>query len=178
MVNMQALSPKNIAIFICVFGIACVMRAEGIGSELELTIGTTKGGLSVNVELLNKSSKVLWVLPWATPFEMPLLNDCFVINSMDGRKIDYIGIFARRSSPAMSDFIKIVPGDSLNASVDLARYYALSKGEFYTVSVDMAVAVKWSEPDGVGRDELVPISSNVIKLDPAKDGDKPTGSAR
>ncbi|NCD71659.1 protease [Mucilaginibacter agri] len=71
---------------------------------------------------------------WHTPFE-PLMSKYLEIKDESGVEADYRGAMAKRiMPPPASSYIKVNPRDSLSATVDLLKGFAITKPGKYTVT--------------------------------------------
>ncbi len=85
----------------------------------------------IRFTLENLSADALSVLAWYTPIE-GLHGDIFRI-TRDQEQVLYQGRMAKRGDPHPGDYMRIEPGDSISAEVDLARGYDLSLAGEYRV---------------------------------------------
>jgi peptidyl-Lys metalloendopeptidase len=86
----------------------------------------------VNVSIQNDGKSAVKILRWLTPFD-GVKDDLFEV-TIDGKTVEYIGADYKRPAPTEKDYITLQPGESFNATVDLAGYYDLSQTGFYQVS--------------------------------------------
>lgn len=97
-------------------------------------------------EVLNKSGKNIYVLPYQTPLE-GLFSDCLEVKR-DGELVPYDGPLVKRHAPGPEDYIKIQPGGSVSTDVDISSCYQVSlKGDY-------EVALREGLPDVVTKPEL------------------------
>lgn len=87
--------------------------------------------VAVAFTLENLSAEPLSVLTWYTPLE-GLHGDIFRIRR-DGEEVLYQGRLAKRGDPQAEEYVRIEPGDSVSAEVDLAGGYDLSMAGEYRV---------------------------------------------
>lgn len=87
--------------------------------------------VTVGFELENRSPAPVWVLAWNTPLE-GMMNDIFRVER-DGAEVPYEGPMVKRGNPSGSDYVRLSPGESVSAEVDLARGYDVSKPGSYRV---------------------------------------------
>lgn len=101
---------------------------------LEYTLEAQAGfaaGQPVNIKftLGNVSNETLYVLTWYTPLE-GLKGKIFKV-TRDGVEIPYEGRMVKRGNPVREDYVRIGPGESASATVDLSSGYNLSaRGEY------------------------------------------------
>ncbi|MCD8740463.1 protease [Mucilaginibacter roseus] len=96
---------------------------------------TVKMGEPVNLKftVYNPADTASKFLKWHTPFEPPL-SKYVDIKSEDGQEASYKGAMAKRMMPPPADsYIKLAPGDSISATADLSKSYAIEKPGKYTV---------------------------------------------
>ncbi|NIM14354.1 MAG: protease [Candidatus Aminicenantes bacterium] len=105
-----------------------VMLKYVLKAEESYTVGK---GVNIDFTLKNLTKKTLWVLTWYTPLE-GINGDIFRV-TRDGEEIQYIGRMVKRGSPARKDYLRIGPGESVSAKVDLSSAYDLSKAGEYRV---------------------------------------------
>jgi hypothetical protein len=103
-------------------------------AKMQIT-GSIKVGtpLEMRFTVYNDTDSALQFLKWHTPFE-PLVSKYLDIKDENGLEVDYRGAMAKRMMPPPADsYIKIQPGDSLSATVDLLKGYAITKPSKYAV---------------------------------------------
>lgn len=83
-------------------------------------------------KLTNVSDHSLNVLKWNTPFE-GWFNDYLNI-TVDGKRVNYNGAMVKRFRPSEDDYSMIKPGQSKQATVNLAEGYDLSSKGVYSLS--------------------------------------------
>jgi peptidyl-Lys metalloendopeptidase len=86
----------------------------------------------VNVSMKNDGKTSVKILRWLTPFD-GVKDNLFEV-AVDGETVEYIGADYKRPAPTEKDYITLQPGESFDATVDLAGYYDLSKTGFYQVN--------------------------------------------
>ena len=70
---------------------------------------------------------------WHTPFERTL-SKYLDIKDEQGLEVDYIGAMAKRVMPPPADsYINVLPGDSLQTTVDIFKDYKFDKPGKYTI---------------------------------------------
>lgn len=82
--------------------------------------------------LENTSARPVWVLKWYTPLEG--FWGRILVVTRDGVEVPYRGPLAKRGQPRREDYVKIEPGQSANARLDLAVAYDLSAPGTYRVA--------------------------------------------
>ncbi len=84
---------------------------------------------SVVMTVSNPTSATLEFCRYHTPFE-GIANNIFVVRSVDGEDIAYRGKMKKRAPPGRSDYVKVRPGKTTSAEVDLAEGWTLVPGEY------------------------------------------------
>lgn len=80
----------------------------------------------VTVTVANPTEQARVFCTYHTPFE-GIRNDIFVVTA-GGAEVDYRGKLAKRAPPGPEDFIRLAPGESRSAQVDLQEGYPLPVG--------------------------------------------------
>ncbi len=84
----------------------------------------------INFSLKNETDKPLFVLKWYTPLE-GIRGDIFTV-TLEGKPLRYEGPMVKRGDPVRDDYVRIPPGGSVEAEVDLSQAYPFSKaGEYH-----------------------------------------------
>ena len=86
----------------------------------------------VRFALHNASSRTLYALKWYTPRE-GVLGDIFRV-TRDGQELVYLGRLVKRGSPTASDYVKLDPGGSTSANVDIGPPYQIATAGAYAVA--------------------------------------------
>ncbi|MEN0055672.1 MAG: protease [Mucilaginibacter sp.] len=96
---------------------------------------TIKAGDSVLMKftVYNNADSAQQFCKWHTPFE-PLMSKYLEVKDQTGQEMQYQGAMAKRMMPPpASSYIKVNAKDSLSASVDLVKGYALKQPSKYTI---------------------------------------------
>lgn len=88
-------------------------------------------------KLTNTGSTPLWVLRWNTPIE-GLVGDCFEI-ARDGQVVSFQGRMIKRATPEATEYVRIEPGQSREARVDLRAVYKVEEKGKYELRFDSAL---------------------------------------
>ncbi len=96
-----------------------------------LTVG---GPAGVRFVLTNPSREPVWFLRWNTPFE-GWLGSIFTVTGPDGTELAYTGPMMKRGNPNGEEYLQIPAGGSVDAVVNLADVYDLSKPGRYRLRV-------------------------------------------
>ena len=87
--------------------------------------------VTIGFSLENVSSEPLWVLKWYTPLEG--LWGKILRVTRDGTQVPYQGPLAKRGPPRLEDYVRIEPGRSASAEIDLSKAYDTSVPGAYRV---------------------------------------------
>jgi hypothetical protein len=101
--------------------ILCTIKSFVLKSNVWVNVtfsNTTSSAVAVWNRNLLKDTVLTWVA-----FEVCL----------DGKRVDYIGKEIKRLAPGSNEFYKMEPGEICTATVDLGRYYDLSRVGVYQV---------------------------------------------
>ncbi len=77
----------------------------------------------IKFTLENLSGREIWVLKWYTPLEG--LKGRILKVFCESKEILYEGRIVKRADPATEDYVRLSPGGSVSAEVDLSSAYAL-----------------------------------------------------
>lgn len=83
------------------------------------------GSVRLRLTLSNRGTRAIQVLEWATPFEgwmSPWLEV-----RLNGQVLPYQGASVKRGDPAATEYLRLAPGRSRQATVDLAEVYDLTR---------------------------------------------------
>jgi hypothetical protein len=97
---------------------------------------TVKAGDSVLMKftVYNNADSTQQFCKWHTPFE-PLMSKYLEVKDESGQEISYQGVMAKRiMPPPASSYIKVNSKDSISASVDLMKAYAIKSPSKYTIT--------------------------------------------
>ncbi len=95
-----------------------------------VTIGNP---LELKFTVANNTDTIQQFLKWDTPFE-PLVSKYLDVKDADGTQVNYRGAMAKRAMPPSADsYIKLNPGDSLVAKINLLDGYAITRASKYTI---------------------------------------------
>ena len=89
---------------------------------------------SIRFELSNGSDAALRVLTWNTPLEG--WKGTVLRVTRDGEELPYQGPMLKRGDPQADDYVEIAAGGRVDATVDLAEVYDVSRPGTYTVEAD------------------------------------------
>jgi peptidyl-Lys metalloendopeptidase len=120
-----------------------------VGQELESA--TTEPRMGVNLttdrQTTSTSPKALFtvtvrnngqsnarLLRWAVP-DSELEESLFDVK-LDGQPVQYLGAHYKRGVARAEDYVHLKPGESLTRTVDLTRFYDLSRTGTYSITVD------------------------------------------
>lgn len=86
---------------------------------------------SVRWQITNTSKEAVYVLRWETPLD-GLSRSIFDV-TQNGKSVRYMDQFVHWGHPEASDFVKIAPGQTLSADVNLAASYEMTQAGSYDV---------------------------------------------
>ncbi len=86
---------------------------------------------SITVTLTNTSKSPVYLLKWNTPLG-EITEDLFDIR-FKGERVPYVGKVVKRTYPTASDYVELMPGQSLSGDVELSGVYDLYQSGDYTV---------------------------------------------
>jgi hypothetical protein len=89
---------------------------------------------SLRFELANGSGSALWVLKWNTPLEG--WKGTVLRVTRDGEELPYQGPMLKRGDPQREAYLEIPAGGKVDATVDLAEVYDVSRPGTYKVEAD------------------------------------------
>jgi hypothetical protein len=108
---------------------------QGLSAKMELP-ASVKAGDSVILKFIvyNSSGSIQQFCKWHTPFE-PLMSKYLEVKDQNGDEAMYRGPMAKRMMPPPAgSYIKVNPKDSLSASVDVLKAYAITKPGKYSIT--------------------------------------------
>lgn len=97
---------------------------------------TIKAGDSVLIKftVYNNADSTQQFCKWHTPFE-PLMSKYLEVKEETGQEMQYQGAMAKRMMPPpASSYVKVNAKDSISATVDLIKAYALKQSSKYTIT--------------------------------------------
>lgn len=121
--------------------------AVKVNLNFEKNVYGYEESVPVNVAITNQSKASVKILRWLTPFD-GVKEDLFVV-TLDGKPVEYTGAHYKRPAPTEKDYITIRPGDTFEATVDLAGYYDLSRTGFYQVNYEVEAANVFSHQNNL-----------------------------
>jgi hypothetical protein len=92
----------------------------------------TGEAVKLSFTLTNNTDTSLYVLKWYTPLE-GIAGEIFRVER-DGQAVPYQGILATRATPSTEDYVRLEPGASASAEVNLAPAYDFSQAGEYTIA--------------------------------------------
>ncbi len=87
--------------------------------------------VSINVTFTNNSKQPISFLKWQTPFD-GIESSLFSV-TLNEKEVIYTGIEVKRGTPTESDYITILPKESLTKEVNLGDYYDFSVTGNYSI---------------------------------------------
>jgi hypothetical protein len=112
---------------------ASMPAPPAIGCELSVPKrGALGRPVPLTMRLHNTGASVLHLLTWGTPFEEAWFQP-FVEVTHDGRTVSYGGASVKRGEPAADEYLRVAPGQSRQATIDLAEVFDFSVPGRYEV---------------------------------------------
>lgn len=106
---------------------------------------------SVRWQITNTSNEAVYVLKWETPLD-GLSRSIFEV-SQNGKAVRYMDQVVHWGEPQANDFVKIAPGQTLGADVNLAASYEMTQAGSYNVRFDGQLSYVMAEDLKSGRVE-------------------------
>lgn len=127
------------------------------GAAVRLNISVRQNQALARLEFTNPTSSDVFIEKYNACVDGEIENNVFQIQ-WDGHVVDYTGILAKRRRPLPEDYVKIPPGGTLTALVDLVRAYHFPAGSRIYDATYSAVI---SYPD---REGIWTLTSNTERL--------------
>lgn len=109
-----------------------VTTASAAGIEVSLDAAAKDAGSGkIDYRLVNDTGTTIHVLRWQTPVD-GLTADLFRV-TRDGEEVAYTGPMYKRVEPREQDYIELLPGQSIDAEVDLSAWYDMRSGGRFEV---------------------------------------------
>jgi hypothetical protein len=117
---------------------------------------------SLRFELANGSDSTLRVLKWNTPLEG--WKGTVLRVSRNGEELPYQGPMLKRGDPQSDAYVEIPAGGQVDATVDLAEVYDVSRPGTYKIEVDGDLIDVTSEPAPRPRDrhQAMPLDCGAV----------------
>ena len=110
---------------------SCTCSANGWPVSLDMACNKALSGVACSFEFTNNANEDLYLLKRNTPLEG--LNSQFVSVSLDGRPLEYEGIYIYRLPPTKDEFVLLKAGESISASVQITDAFSIDTDGLYTV---------------------------------------------
>lgn len=94
----------------------------------------TADKIECKFHLTNNGKQDYSVLKWHTPLD-GLKSDCLTVIS-NGKKLQYDGIYLRRSAPGPDQYLLIKAGKTVSSTFDVSDAYDMTKAGLYSIAVD------------------------------------------
>ena len=82
----------------------------------------------------NNGKKDYSVLKWRTPLD-GLRSNCLAVDA-NGKKLQYDGIYTKRSAPSPDQYLLVKPGQTVSSTFDVSDAYDMTKAGLYSMAVD------------------------------------------
>ncbi|MDB5013861.1 MAG: protease [Daejeonella sp.] len=108
---------------------------KGLTAKMAIQDTIKMGSLAqLRFTVYNDADTVQQFCKWHTPFE-PLMSKYLEVKDENGLEVQYLGAMAKRMMPPPeSSYIKVNAKDSISATVNLLKAYAIEKTSKYTIS--------------------------------------------
>lgn len=150
--------PQRIAA--CTLLLATTLSSQAAG-DIAVTITPERAALGkrdevlVTVTLTNTGSTPERLLKWRTPFVAP--EAALFDITRDGQPVRYLGRKVKRAAPAEADHVRLAPGESRSARVELSSTYDMAVTGAYSVRYRVAVPETSAKADAVVRSNTAAI---------------------
>lgn len=88
--------------------------------------------VTVQTTFTNTSNAPIKFLKWDTPLEGKFYADMFTVKQENGKPVAYLGKLVKRRPATESDYITLKAKQSISATLDLSKAYAISNVGHYT----------------------------------------------
>ncbi len=112
--------------------------------------------LEVSFYLNNGTDAAVEVLPWATPLEVNISADLFVVMK-DDEILPYVGRVVKRAAPTAEDYITLESGEKLETILNLSQAYDVRAAGNYQVVLESLYL-----QDSKGSLEAVIVDNTVV----------------
>ena len=110
---------------------SCTCSANGWPVSLDMACNKVLSSVACSFEFTNNANEDLYLLKRNTPLEG--LYSEFVSVSLDGRPLEYEGIYIYRLPPTKDEFVLLKAGESISASVQITDIFSIDTDGLYTV---------------------------------------------
>ena len=123
------------------------------------------GGTRIRFELANRSQAPLRVLTWNTPWEG--WKGTILTVTHEGEELPYQGPMLKRGDPGREEYAEIAAGGRIEATVDLAEVYDVSRPGSYRVEVtgDLLDVTSEAVPRPRDRHQPMPLRCEPVTFD-------------
>jgi peptidyl-Lys metalloendopeptidase len=118
-----------------------VMLAHGCANQVSVSVTptssryTAKQKVQFTLKYKNNGPDTAYIYRWAVP-NGELQHPLFTV-TQNGKKVQYLGLLAKRAPPSAADAISLASGKEISATIDLSQAYDISKSGKYTVQFEM-----------------------------------------
>lgn len=115
---------------------SCAVAFADVPLSVSLQASNEKSAPSETVrwQLTNRSDETVYVLRWETPLD-GLSRSIFEVR-YGGKPVRYMDKIVHFGHPEASDFVRVGPGESISAEVNLAASYEMLEAATYEVSFE------------------------------------------
>ncbi|XP_011409347.2 PREDICTED: uncharacterized protein LOC105316225 [Amphimedon queenslandica] len=120
-----------LSLFCLVTYLTCALSANGWPVSLDMACNKALSAVACSFEFTNNGNEDLHLLKRNTPLEG--LNSLFVSVSLDGRPLEYEGIYIYRLPPTKDEFVLLKAGESISTTVQITDAFSIDTDGLYTV---------------------------------------------
>lgn len=144
------------------FLLGCMTTVPSSTAPLECMVEPA-GGTRIRFELANRSQQALRVLTWNTPWEQGWMGTILTV-TRDGEELPYQGRMTKRGDPGGESYAEIAAGGRIEATVDLAEVYDVSRPGSYRVEVagDLPDVTSETAPRPLDRHQPMPLRCEPV----------------
>ncbi|KAL9964455.1 hypothetical protein ACROYT_G028100 [Oculina patagonica] len=129
---------------------------------------TSTDKIECKFHLNNNDQQDYSVLKWRTPLDK-MTSDCLTA-SCNGTKLQYDGVYMKRSTPGPDQFLLVGAGETLSSTFDVSDAYDMTEAGMYSIKMDSNIeytvgSVKGvSDPSKQIQTKIVGLSSPVVSF--------------
>lgn len=125
--------------------------------EVQLSVDIKNEAVIAHLFFQNKSAKKIYLNKQILYYDGIARNKYFEITSNRNNKIDYLGIMANCIRKP-EEFVELGPGEKIQSTIQLNKYYDLIKGDKYSIQYDAF------NPTYSKEQQLMQMQSNRVEI--------------
>ncbi|XP_011406447.1 PREDICTED: uncharacterized protein LOC105314155 isoform X1 [Amphimedon queenslandica] len=142
-----------LSLFCLVTYLTCALSANGWPVSLDMACNKALSTVACSFEFTNNGNEDLYLLKRNTPLEG--LYSEFVSVSLNGRPLEYEGIYIHRLPPTKDEFVLLKAGESTSATVQITDIFSIDTDGLYTVQYSRPLQyLSVSEMSAMSIDQL------------------------